>query len=102
MKNHFSVAESLAQESAVIDARDKKVAIKCIQDRQKAIMKPIMLAAAILDPANVGTSLTDGELMGSVEFAFNSAKNIGIDQEIFMTQLTNYRSKIGVWGRDFL
>lgn len=51
----FSTIESLVKSSLVFDARDKKAVEKSVQDRKHTLMHPILLAAAILDPAAIGT-----------------------------------------------
>lgn len=103
LKTMFAKVESstiLSQ--SLFDARDKKAAIKCIQDRKEKIVKPIMQAAAVLDPTTMGAHLTHDEKMDGMEYIYNSAKAIGIDQNTIMTQLTNYTCKLDLWKKDFV
>lgn len=70
----FSTIITLAKSSLVFDARDKKAVEKYMLDRKKAMMHPIMLAAAILDPDTMGKHLTEQEIMDGIEFIYESAK----------------------------
>lgn len=81
----FSTLESLVKSSVALDSRDKKNAEKCVQDRKKAIIKPIMLAATILDPAAMGSHLTQEV----INFIFDTAKK------------SNYRAKTDIFGNEF-
>lgn len=65
-------------------------------------MIPIMLAAAILNPADMGSSLTPEQFMNGMEFIFESAKKNGLNQESVMTQLTNFRNKLDIWNKDLV
>lgn len=75
----FATVEPLIQSATVFDAKDKRAATKCLQDRKKSIMIPIILAASILNPADLGSKLTHEEMDG-IEFIFKSAKSIGCDK----------------------
>lgn len=98
----FATVGSLVKSSIVLDARDKKNAEKCVQDRKNKIMKPIMLSATILDPAEKGSYLTEEEVMDGIGFIFESAKKVKLDEEAVMTQLTNYRAKAEIFGKEFV
>lgn len=102
LEKMFASVERLIQSAAVFDARDKRAALKCLQDRKEQIMMPIMLAAAILNPADLGSSLTNEVMMNGIEFIFESAKQCGLNQETVMIQLTNYRSKLDIWSKEFV
>lgn len=65
-------------------------------------MVPMMLAASILNPANLGSNLTNEEMMDGIEFIFSSAKNVGLNEADVMTQLTNYRNKQDIYSKEFV
>lgn len=98
----FEKLESLIKLSVVFYARDKKGATKCVQDRKNAIMKPIMLAASILNPSEMGSHLTNEETMDGIEYIYETAKKVNPDAQSVMTQLTNYRAKSDVFGKEFI
>lgn len=98
----FLTVESLVKSSLVFDARDKKNVEKCVQERKATLMHPILLAAAILDPAAIGSQLTPEETMDGTGFIFESAKKVELNEEEIMTQFTNYKAKQGMWAKQFL
>lgn len=98
----FTSVAVLIESSTVFNAQDKKSAIKSLQDQKKAVMVPIMLAASILDPSSVGSSLSNEEMMDGTEFIFNSSKSVGLNEASVMVQLTNYRNKLDLWKREFV
>lgn len=98
----FSAVEALVKSSLSFDARDKKNAEKCVRDRKDQIIHPIMLAAAILDPATMGVHLTTEEAMDGVGFIFDAARKVKLDEQAVMTQLTNYRAKDDMWKKEFV
>lgn len=98
----FTTVESLAKSSPVFDARDKVKVQKCVKERKNMMMHPIMLAAAILDPAGMGSDLSEEEAMDGVNFIFESARKFKFDEEAIMTQLTNYRAKADIWSKQFV
>lgn len=102
MAKMFSSIQSMIQSAVVFNARDKKAAIECLEKRKNAIMVPILLAAAILNPCDFGSSLTSDELMNGMEFIFASARNVGLNVETLMVQLTNYRNKLDIWSKEFI
>lgn len=65
-------------------------------------MVPMMLAASILNPANLGSNSTNEEMMDGIEFIFSSAKNVGLNEADVMTQLTNYRNKQDIYSKEFV
>lgn len=73
----FTSVEGLIQSSTVFNARDKNTAAKCLRDRKEHIVLPMMLAAAVLNPADLGSSLTQAELMDGMEFIHDTAKSFG-------------------------
>lgn len=97
----FSTLESLVKSSVAVDSRDKKNAEKCVQDRKKAIIKPIMLAATILDPAAMGSHLTQEDFMNGINFIFDTAKKSELDEAVVMAQFANYRAKADIFGNEF-
>lgn len=98
----FATVQGLAQSSVVLDARDKTAVIKSMNDRKNGVLKPLMIAAAILDPACMGANLTQEEIMNGIQFIFESAEKNNVDQAAVMTQLTNYRAKKDIWSKEFL
>lgn len=98
----FATVDSLVKSSIVFDARDKKNAEKCVEDRKNKTMKPIMLSATVLDPAEKGSHLTEEEVMDGIGFIFESAKKVKLDEEAVMTELTNYRAKAEIWSKEFV
>lgn len=82
----FNTIEALITSAPVYDSRDKKAAAKIIKDRKSSIIKPVMFAAAILNPRDMGSSLTNEQQMDGMEFIYNSAKALGEDQSIVITQ----------------
>lgn len=98
----FTSVEALVQSAMVFDGRDKKAALKCIQDRKAMIMVPSLLTASILNPVDKGSNLTNVGILTGMEYIFNSAKSIGLDEASVMTQLTDYRGKLGIWSNEFV
>lgn len=65
-------------------------------------MMPIMLLASILNPAHIGSSLSNEELMDGMEFIYSAAKNVGLNEGTVITELTNYRTKRDIWKKEFV
>lgn len=85
--------ESLVKSSLVFDARDRRSAVKSVRDRKKELMHPIMLAAAILEPAGMGANFTAGEVMDGVGYIFDATRKAKLNEQDVMTQVTIYRAK---------
>ncbi|KAJ2937164.1 hypothetical protein O0L34_g19379 [Tuta absoluta] len=62
-------------------------------------VKPIHLAAYLLDPKTQGVELTENEEVDATEFIFDMAQNLNID---VMPNLANYKAKEGLWARRFI
>lgn len=53
------------------------------------MIKPIHLAATVLDPCDQGTSLTPEEYIDASEFIYNISMARGLNANIIMSELAN-------------
>jgi len=67
------------------------------------MIKPIHLAATVLEPCDQGTSLTPEEYIDASEFIYNISMTRGLNANIIMSELANYKTKsTRVWLKSYL
>lgn len=73
-----------------------------ISTRKEKILKDIHLAAALLNPANLGCELGQDDKFTALEFIYNTGKNMNLNDTDLMADLANYQNKEGRWAKQFL
>lgn len=71
-------------------------------NRKKNALKPLHLAANILDPKNQGSDLSTSEHLEGCEFIINLDCNSSSNAEIILQEFTNYKNHADVWQKDFV
>ncbi len=82
-----------------ISKREEEKIMQAFSNRKTYIIKPIHLAAVVLDTSNQGVNLTDVEQIDAMEAIFQIAENMKIDTSLVMADFANYKSKQGILGK---
>lgn len=73
------------------------------KDRRLSALKSIHLAACLLDPRSQGLIMSAEEQIESCEAIYRIGQNMNsIDDQNVMVELGMYRSREGLWGREFV
>jgi len=101
LEKDFKEFISLEIEPALKNEELKILAM--LENRRDFCLKKIHLAANILDPNTFGKDLKDGEDIEAIEFIINMGEN-NADIEInnLISQIAQYRSKEGIFNKEFL
>lgn len=91
----------LLPESPVLKTEERAIISK-IQDRKEFALGSIHLAASLLDPQSQGRLLTPEEIIDGMQFVCETGERMGLDVAQVRTDLTNYRNKEGLFGKQFL
>ncbi|XP_053625477.1 uncharacterized protein LOC128683656 [Plodia interpunctella] len=100
MKDLRSKFNLILPEISILSHQDREIIITAVDHKIFMCLKPIHLAAHLLDPKAVGRELNESEEMIAFEYINEMSKHLGID---VMPNLANYKSKEGVmWGKSFV
>ncbi|XP_053620565.1 uncharacterized protein LOC128681048 [Plodia interpunctella] len=94
-----SKLEFILPKVTIISNADKKKNFNAVDKRTKDCIKPIHLAAYLLDPKTQGLILNDDEDLQAMEFIETMAQTQNIN---VMTDLANYKARDGFWRKRFL
>lgn len=84
----------VVEEIDLEDLKDKKTLLDNISKRLKNIVKPVHIAAHLLNPKTLGNDLTNEEHIDVSEFINNFAMNsYDLNDEDCLTELINYKNK---------
>lgn len=90
-------------DSSLLSIADSSKMCVNFQRRKVNMIKPLHLAATVLDPCDQGSSLTHEEYIDASEFIYNISMNRGLNANIIMAELANYKTKsTGVWLKSYL
>lgn len=81
---------------------EQKNFIVDMKQRKEYVIKPIHLAAVLLNPIDRGTSLNGSESIDAMEFVFVTAQNIKLDTCMVLNEIGNYKNKEGMWNKEFV
>lgn len=86
-----------------ISDEEKESVLKVFKQRKNMALHPMHYAGSILDPRTQGTNLTTAEDIAGVEYIYNVTKSLMKEQcGNIMTELVQYRSHEGLWGKEFV
>lgn len=83
----------------LVDNDAKKRILNAIEARKNNCLKPMHLAAYMLDPKSQGVELQEDEEIAAMEFIHGIGCQLNLD---VMVDLANYRAKEGLWGKAFV
>jgi hypothetical protein len=86
-------------EITIIDDNDKEHILSAVENRTAMCIKPIHLAAYLLDPVWQGAELSETQETDAVEMIYNMGNNLNCD---VMSDLAKYRAKEGLWSKGFV
>lgn len=90
-------------DSSLLSTTDSSKMCVIFQKRKANMIKPIHLAATVLNPSDQGTSLSSEEYIDANEFIYNISKARGLNTNIIMSELANYKTKSsGFWLKNYL
>lgn len=100
LKDLKSRMEFILPDINILNTGDRITVINAVNHRISMCIKPIHLAAHLLDPRSLGNELNEVEEMAALEFINEMAEHLGID---VMPNLANFKSKQGImWGKCFV
>jgi len=103
VKNLMLRLIEVVEEIDLEDLKDKKTLLDNISKRLKNIVKPVHIAAHLLNPKTLGNDLTNEEHIDVSEFINNFAMNsYDLNDEDCLTELINYKNKEGLYSKTFL
>lgn len=91
----------LLPRSPLTKAEEEKVKEKMSERKTHAVGK-IHFAASLLDPSSQGSQLSPEEQVDAMEFIHNVGVVLKVNSEQLMIDMANYRSKEGLWKKDFI
>lgn len=98
-----TLRENLSGSDMSLNENDVANIFKSFEERKERALKPLHFAAALLDPLNQGSNLTQEQQIDAMEFIHKVAVDMKVDSlENVMTDLANYRSKHKLWSKTFL
>ncbi|XP_063384249.1 uncharacterized protein LOC134670357 [Cydia fagiglandana] len=83
----------------IVEQVDKDVILAAVARRIAMCIKPIHLAAYLLDPVYQGAELDEAQETEATEFIYNMGTNLNCD---IMSNLAEYRAKEGLWSKSFV
>lgn len=78
---------------------EQKKLVSQLTARTEFTLKNIHAAAAKLNPASLGHELSQSENLNALEFIFNTAKNMELDESQVMADMASYQNKEGAWAK---
>jgi hypothetical protein len=99
LKNMKSQLQFAMLDINIIEDDDKEAIMTAVENRTAMCIKPIHLAAYLLDPANQGAELDQGQESDAIEFIYNMGNELHCD---IMPNLAQYRAKEGLWSKNFV
>ncbi|KAL0849218.1 hypothetical protein ABMA28_013551 [Loxostege sticticalis] len=94
-----SKLEFILPDITIISNEDKQAILFKVEKRSKDCIKPIHLAAYLLDPRAQGLTLNEDEDLEAMHFIEQMAQNLNID---VIVDLANYKARDGFWSKRFL
>lgn len=82
-----------------IDDNDKKELLSSFGKRMKMCVKPIHLAASLLDPNSQGHDLTSSDYLIAMQFIYDMGTNFNVN---VMVDLANYKAREDLWASSFV
>lgn len=98
-KDVKSKLEFMLPNITIISNEDKQTILNSVEKRTKDCIKPIHLAAYLLDPNTQGLTLNENEDLDAMEFIKILAQNHNFD---VVTDLANYKARDGFWRKRFI
>lgn len=80
--------------------QEKRKILKSLDDRTESAVRPIHLAAALMDPQNCGSTLSQNETIDAMEFVFNTAIGMKLKKPVILSELANFKSKEDIWNKN--
>ncbi|KAI5634309.1 zinc finger BED domain-containing protein RICESLEEPER 2-like [Phthorimaea operculella] len=99
LKNMKSMLLFCLPEITIIDDATKENILTNVDERIDKCLKPIHLAAYMLDPAAQGVELDENQELDAMEYISETGQNIGLN---VMPNLASYRARDSYWSRIFL
>lgn len=90
---------------APISKIDQERIIEVFEHRRKFALKPIHLAADILNCSSIGSNITDQEQVEAIQFICKVAEDLNYNQaeiSAILIDLAKYRAKEGLWQKSFI
>jgi len=90
---------------APISKIDQERIIEIFEHRRKFALKPIHLAADILNCSSIGSNITDQEQVEAMQFICEVAEDLNYSQvkiSAILINLAKYRAKEGLWKNSFI
>lgn len=105
IKNNFS--DSFSESHMTI--REEKIIVNTFKERHLNTIKPLHLAASLLDPKTQGCNLSNSEVLKSIEFIDqmisaqnNLSDSYKMDASQILADIANYRTRQDIWSNNFI
>lgn len=96
-KLYDTLSQEIESNLAVGSAEREKI-VTAVKKRREFCIKPIHLAANILDPRYRGKGLLGSEVPSTMEFIYQAATYMNIPGEAVMANIAQFKSKTGYYG----
>ncbi|CAH0402534.1 unnamed protein product [Chilo suppressalis] len=98
LKNIKSKLQFNLATTSVLENADKELLMTAVENRIAQVIKPIHLAAHLLDPIAVGQELDQNQEIDAMEFINDLANSLNID---CVADLAQYKGRGGLWSKQF-
>lgn len=85
--------------TSLVDQNTRERILNAVKMRRNNCVKPIHLAAYMLDPKTQGIELNEDEEISAMDFICEKGRQLNLD---VMTDLANYRAREGLWAKTFV
>ncbi|KAL0842168.1 hypothetical protein ABMA28_014340 [Loxostege sticticalis] len=85
--------------TSLVDQNTRERILNAVKMRRNNCVKPIHLAAYMLDPKTQGIELNEDEEISAMDFISEKGRQLNLD---VMTDLANYRAREGLWAKTFV
>lgn len=82
-----------------IDELQKQQLLSSFEERKEMSVKPIHLAASLLDPNSQGNDLSSSDHLIAMQFIYDMGTNFNVN---VMVDLANYRARENLWANSFV
>jgi len=105
IKNNFSDSFS----ESLMSIKEEKIIVNKFKERHLNTIKPLHLAASLLDPKTQGCNLSNLEVLKSIECINqmisaqnNLSDSYKMDADQILADIANYRNRQDIWSNDFI
>ncbi|RVE41902.1 hypothetical protein evm_013452 [Chilo suppressalis] len=98
LKNIKSKLQFNLATTSILENADKELLMTAVENRIAQVIKPIHLAAHLLDPIAVGQELDQNQEIDAMEFINDLANSLNID---CVADLAQYKGRGGLWSKQF-